>query len=188
MVSSPRSFRCAFRRYRLRRRVRLVTRRSGRYYTVGCTSIRVIHLTALDGTDTKSLYRIEWAEGIDGLINAFRDHGLIVEQATGTDEEWTFHLRAPEQAAIDAFHQEPRIRDTALSIRNVTHTPDGEADDRQPLTAKQHEAVLLAVERGHFQVPRETSLTELADELDISRQAFTRHLHRGLHNLLTAWL
>lgn len=149
---------------------------------------RIASLTALNGTDTRSLYRIEWAEGIDGLISAFREHGLIVEQATGTANEWTFQLRAPEQTALDAFHQEPRIRDTALSIRNVTHSPDEDATDSQLLTSKQHEAVLLAVEQGYFQVPRETSLTELAEEVGISRQAFTRRLHRGLHNLLTAWL
>ena len=114
---------------------------------------RIASLTALDGIETKSLYRIEWSQDIDGLITAFREHGLIVEQATGTDEEWTFHLRAPEQAALDAFHQELRIRDTALSIQNVTHNPDGEAGDRQPLTSKQHETVLLAVERAISKSP-----------------------------------
>lgn len=149
---------------------------------------RITSLTALDGTDTKSLYRIKWAEGVDGLISAFREHGLIVEQATGTANEWTFQLRAPKQAALDAFHQEPRIRDTDLSIQNVTHSPGENVADSQLLTSKQHEAVLLAVEQGYFQVPREISLTELAEEVGISRQAFTRRLHRGLHNLLTVWL
>lgn len=149
---------------------------------------RIAALTALDGTATKTLYRIEWATDPDGLFSAFRDHGLIVEQATGTGEEWTFQLRAPGQDALDAFHHEPRITDLPLTIQRVVHNPTGDDHDAQTLTSKQHEAVVLAVESGYFRVPRETSLTELADDLGISRQAYTRRLHRGLQSLLAARL
>ncbi|MFC6962825.1 helix-turn-helix domain-containing protein [Halocatena marina] len=149
---------------------------------------RVTTLTALERTITKTLYRIEWAADADGLLGAFCDHGLIVEHATGTGEEWVFQLRAPDQAALDAFHEEPRLTDLPLTIQRVVHRPAGSDKTTNTITPKQHEAVLLAFERGYFQVPRETSLTKLADELGISRQSFSRRLHRGLHGILAAQL
>jgi predicted DNA binding protein len=42
----------------------------------------------------------------------------------------------------------------------------------------------MAVERGYFDVPRKTTLEELADELDISRQALSEHVRRGTEKIL----
>lgn len=75
-------------------------------------------------------------------------------------------------------------RIAALTIQRVVHNPTGDDHDTQTLTSKQREAVRLAFERGYFTVPREVSLTELADELEISRQAFTHRLQRGLYGIL----
>lgn len=52
------------------------------------------------------------------------------------------------------------------------------------LTDEQRETLLLAYDRGYFTEPRETSLEELAAELDISPTAVAGRLKRGMRALV----
>jgi predicted DNA binding protein len=149
---------------------------------------RVDSLTPVQRTFQTSLYRLDWSDGVNGMFSTIHDHGLIIEQAIGTANHWTLRLRAPDQAAIETIRRECHTEDIPITALNIMHRTDGLNGTPYNLTSKQREAVRLAFERGHFQVPREVSLTELAEELNISRQAFTRRLHRGLHGILTALL
>ncbi|MUV89266.1 hypothetical protein GJ629_04600 [Halapricum sp. CBA1109] len=42
----------------------------------------------------------------------------------------------------------------------------------------------LAVRRGYFTIPREVTLSELAAELDLSSQAASERLRRGIRTLV----
>jgi len=48
------------------------------------------------------------------------------------------------------------------------------------LTRKQLQALRLAHENGYFSVPRESSLAEIGEELDVSTQSVSERLRRGL--------
>lgn len=141
-------------------------------------------LTAVDRTFQTSLYRLEWADELNGLFTIIQEHGLIIEAASGTAKHWTLGLRAPDQAAIEAVRRDCHTTDIPITALAIIHRTDGLDGRLYDLTPKQRDALRLAFERGYFTVPREVSLTELADELDISRQAFTRRLHRGLYGIL----
>lgn len=52
------------------------------------------------------------------------------------------------------------------------------------LTVKHRAILMTAIEAGFFSIPRETTLVELADALDISDQAVSDHLRRAQWNLL----
>jgi predicted DNA binding protein len=56
------------------------------------------------------------------------------------------------------------------------------------LTDTQREALVLAYERGYFGSPRETSLEEVAAELDITQQSLSSRLRRGHRRLIAATL
>ena len=145
---------------------------------------RVASLTDLDGTVDRTLYHLEWVEGVDGLMRALHRGDLIVERAFGTNEEWQFHLRAHDQEALSAFQETCRDEEIPITVTLVEHNPNEPDETSLRLTQKQHEAVALAFERGYFAVPRESSLTELAEEVGISRQAYSRRLQRGLRHVL----
>lgn len=146
---------------------------------------RVASLTALDETAGSTLYQIEWENGVDGFLSALADHEVMVESATGTADEWTFRLRAHDGDALSNFHNACREADIPLTVKQVQHDPASPDNDPYELTAKQHETILLAFEAGYFEVPRGISLTELGDQLGVSRQAASRRLSRGLHALVT---
>jgi predicted DNA binding protein len=149
---------------------------------------RVAELTRLDGAVDRRLYQIEWTEGMDGFLTALSEHDLLVEHAEGTDDEWTFQLRAHDRAPLAAFQATCTDHDITLQIREVHHNPDGPEQPAYGLTDKQQEALVVAQTNGYFNIPQEQSLTDLGDKLGISRQSFSRRLNRGLSTLLTTTL
>lgn len=56
------------------------------------------------------------------------------------------------------------------------------------LTAERYEVLTAAAERGYFDVPRRLTMTELAEELDISQQALSERLRRGHGTLIDSAL
>jgi predicted DNA binding protein len=55
---------------------------------------------------------------------------------------------------------------------------------RDRLTARQRETLRLAHERGYFEIPREVTLDDLADELGVSNQAVSERLRRGCTHVI----
>lgn len=54
------------------------------------------------------------------------------------------------------------------------------------LSPRQREAFELAVEMGYYEIPRETTTGELAEEMDVERRTFEEHLRRAENKLLGA--
>ena len=144
---------------------------------------RVESLTALDRRENRTLYKIDWAEPIDGFLSAVADHGLLVESAEGTDERWHFRLQGPDRGNLSSFRETLREKGVPVTIRRVWN-PKVTNEDRYGLTEKQRETLELAFGAGYFEVPRGASLTDLSETLHISHQSVSRRIRGGLRNLL----
>lgn len=165
---------------------------------------RVECVERVDDLAEKTLYRIEWAHGINDLLDLFIDHEIWVEQANtlrsqeavdtraptadaigaGTDV-WRFQLRAPTREHLGALYEACEDYGMDPRIQQVITSPVRTDGNQWGLTNKQQEALLAAYEGGYYDVPRERSLTELADDCGISRQAFSRRLMRGIGSILS---
>lgn len=141
-------------------------------------------LERLANEDANHLYRIEWAQEPGGLTTALRTHDLIIERAIGTREHWRFALRGPNHENLSAFKETLQDQGISISVRSLRNV-DAPNRNSLGLTDKQRQAVELALRRGYFSVPRESNLSELAEQTGISRQSFSRRLNRGLANVLT---
>ncbi len=77
----------------------------------------------------------------------------------------------------------------SLDLTSITAT-SAASDDDLPfgLTDRQYEALTLALSRGYYESPRQTSTEELAEELDISQPSLSRLLRRGERQLLSSAL
>lgn len=143
---------------------------------------RVEEFEAVGTMGDRHLYRAEWADDIDGFVQALKDHEVVLSGAVGCDGRWSFTFVAPDRERFSTFYDACRAEDIPLDIRRLT---DQETyDPRYGLTEKQREALVLAHERGYFEVPKGATLQELSEELDISYQAVARRLDRGLQSLL----
>jgi predicted DNA binding protein len=148
----------------------------------------VIDIRRIDAVDGDYLNRVEWRPNYDGIMEAIVASDVTLVTGTGTATEWTFEVRADERGDIAAFQEHCREHDlpvTLTSVHPLGETAQGVAGN---LTEAQREALVLAYEQGYFQTPRETSLADLAEELDITGQSFGSRLRRGTHRLVGSTL
>lgn len=69
--------------------------------------------------------------------------------------------------------------------------PDGDRQSRTAafgLSHQQRDALILALERGYFDVPRGVTLTEIGDELGITQQATSERIRRAAQKVLRSVL
>ncbi|WP_323172549.1 helix-turn-helix domain-containing protein [Natrialba sp. PRR66] len=113
-------------------------------------------------------------------VAAEHDIGILDIVVTGTT---VVRARVPSREALHAYREGCLERDVGFLVRRI-YQEHGTETARYDLTAHQREALLTALERGYFEVPRTVTLSELAAELDISDQALSARLRRGQANLL----
>jgi DNA-binding CsgD family transcriptional regulator len=140
----------------------------------------VAELAALDRSACDPIYRIEWTERPP--CPAIYRPDLLVERMGGTPDGWTFGVRAADGEALRSLQSGCRERDTEMYVHRLDQSDDGH--DPYGVTDRQREVVMTAVEAGYFELPRETTLDELASELGISDQTVSEHLRRAQRNVL----
>lgn len=91
--------------------------------------------------------------------------------------------RIPTREALFAYRDACRKREIPFRIERIFRESD-QSGDRYGITDRQREALLVALEAGYFDVPRNTTLSDVAAKLDISDQALSARLRRGQANLL----
>ena len=134
--------------------------------------------------DEVALYRIRRTNA--AAIDAYREWvsvGGELLDCRGTDGRWELSMRFPDRDAFSAYHEFLEGHGVDLELHRLA---DGEhvGTDEGELTDSQREALLLAYEHGFFEVPRETTLSAIADALDISNQAVSERLRRGQARLV----
>jgi len=139
---------------------------------------------ALTRVGDSVLYRVDWKTGEETFLNGLSEaDGAIVEGHA--NEVCSFTIRFKNHADLTRFHQFYQSHEYPVHIDRV-YTLDEEPgrDFGFDLTPAQRETLVQAVENGYFGVPRETKLDEIADELDISRQAASERVRRGTEQVL----
>jgi predicted DNA binding protein len=126
------------------------------------------------GPDTFALVR-EIIDRCDGTIT----------EAYGGPSGWTFEVRFRDQENLSALERSFDRFDVQVDYRSVK--PLGNPDDGtgDGLTETQRRTVELAIESGYYDVPRDTTLVDLAEELGISHQAVSERLRRAERRLAT---
>lgn len=144
----------------------------------------VKELLTLDTVGESALYRIEWTvEPID-LIEGIASADAALLEAFG-NETWEFRLRFSDHDGLSRFHNYVIEHDIPCHIeRTYTLMETTKSGDRSGLSPEQREALLLALERGYFETPSEAVLDDIADELNITRQALSDRIRRGNEQVL----
>ncbi|AGB32067.1 bacterio-opsin activator HTH domain-containing protein [Natrinema pellirubrum DSM 15624] len=98
-------------------------------------------------------------------------------------EETSIRARVPTREALFAYRDVCREKEIPFRIQRIFEE-SAAAGDRYGITERQRKALIVALEEGYFDVPRETTLSAVAAKLDISDQALSARLRRGQANLL----
>ena len=147
-------------------------------------SPNVRSMAVLDRLDDRALYKIEWEDPAEQLISGIAETDATILEAY-SDEEWTFRIRFDDHAGLAAFNRYCTAHGISYQLDRVSALADTvPTASRYDLTEPQYEALRLAVEQGYFEVPREVTFEELADELGVSVQAVSERVRRGANNVI----
>lgn len=90
---------------------------------------------------------------------------------------------------ISRFEEALESIDASYDIRLIKQQSDVDALKHSPtvdnvLTARQQRFILEAVERGYYDTPRQCTLTEMAESLDVTKGAASGLLHRAEERII----
>lgn len=134
--------------------------------------------------EDESLYALDWEPSDSSLLRRIFDLDAALLGATGTADTWGLELRFPTHAALSLFQDYYLEEDIEVAIERIYNPTKPDAGPWYGLTAPQRETLTYAVETGYYSLPRQISTQELADTFDISDQAVTERLRRGISTLV----
>lgn len=148
----------------------------------------VAELKLLEDGDLRRLY---WARAVPETIDqrayeAAVDSGGVYLQSRWGGDGWYTTMNYPDQDSFQDYQR--RIDEAGMEIeptlvRAGRYLLSGGAFD---LTEKQEAVLLEAIEGGYFEVPRGSTLGDIADNLAISEQAASERLRRAMASLARA--
>ncbi|WP_424015944.1 helix-turn-helix domain-containing protein [Halorubrum xinjiangense] len=144
----------------------------------------VNEITLVNTHDDEALYALDWDPSEASLLRKILDLGAVLLGATGTADTWGLELRFPSHEALSTFQEYYLDEDIDVSIERIYNPTKPDAGPWYGLTPPQRETLADAVEAGYYSLPRQISTQELADSFDISDQAVTERLRRGISTLV----
>jgi len=138
-------------------------------------------LTASD--DTEHCWRIEWVGRVRHLLEMVTNGKATVLDIRSRGDRWTLRVMYPSREHFSQTHEfatEHGIAFDVTSIRETESKPDG----RFGLTEGQRDVLVRAAQQGYFDVPKEVALEGLADDCEVSHQALSERLRRGMGTLI----
>lgn len=135
--------------------------------------------------DHRRLYRMEWADTAESTIRTLRTAGGYVRNAKVIDGEWSIEVLFPDRDDLSRMYDVANDADIPLTVDSIYELSD-EGGRPNGLTTEQQETLVAAFEHGYYDVPREVSLVDLAEKLDISHQALSERLRRAHETLVDA--
>jgi hypothetical protein len=144
------------------------------------TTESVTRLT--DRGDTR-LYRVSWANGVQFPVDLLTADGATILDVGVNAEAWTVRMLFPSRSALGSTVDRCEEYGLSVELRKLGRV-GGDGPGQYDLTATQYDSLRLAAERGYYQIPRQSKLDDLADEADVSHQAYSERLRRATGSLV----
>lgn len=146
----------------------------------------VADVRTLTAEETRRLYRVHYTtrgecESFTTLITDL--DATLVDGVITVDRLW-MKVRFPDHEAVGAFADWFRARDRTFTLDALYEETRSTEASTSDISDRQRQALVLSHERGYFEIPRETTGAEIAAELDISQQAFSERVRRGISTIL----
>ncbi len=145
-------------------------------------------IAAFKQLDCRQLGGLYWIETVPGTptqraYEAAIDAGGVYLQSQWRGDNWSTAMNYPDQESFQEFRS--RLEEVDIEINPTLLRPDQYrlSGGGSHLTQKQEAVLVAALEVGYFDIPRDGSLTEIADELGISKQAASERLRRAMASL-----
>ncbi|MCO8244942.1 helix-turn-helix domain-containing protein [Haladaptatus sp. AB643] len=136
----------------------------------------------LTTVEDRYLYQVTWTSEVDGVIDALLATQGVILEGQSVGRLWEIRLRFPSHEQLRKFNQCCVGAGITVDVKSVYNPHVPSIQDQ--LTTTQWETLVLAYEWGYFAVPRECTLTELAEYFEVSKQAVSQRLRRATNTVI----
>jgi hypothetical protein len=133
----------------------------------------VLEVTLLKQREETLLVQFETSEPI--LLLPVKEAGTPFELPFSVSNGRVNWEITATQDRLSKLADQLREFDITFDVRSVTH----EVETTQLLTDRQIDMLSRAVETGYYDTPRQSTLTELADDLGLAKSTCSETLHRA---------
>jgi len=141
----------------------------------------------ISAEDDRWLYDIEFdPDTIDLFEFVLEEHGTVLS-ASASGGTWLLSIRFVDREGVSSLYDRLVEHDVTPTIVRLFDMME-ETHSECGLTSRQYETLVAAIDHGYFEIPREVSMQELSEELDISHQALSERLRRAYRALVTSEL
>lgn len=138
----------------------------------------------LDEFERGTSYRGVWTRNAEGVAYGYAEAGATILEATGQADSWTLRMRFDGQDALGKFQSFCRENGIAFTLEQLYNPSQPMAGGQFGLSDVQRERLVHAYQRGLFNVPRETTLGELAEEFGTTQQALSAQFRKAHSELI----
>ena len=140
-------------------------------------------LAVLADLDDERLYRMDWVDRIETLVQILVEEEGTILAAFGAGNSWALRTLFPAREALSRTHDFCEEADLTMDVKSIYRLDEGRGG-RFGLTDNQQSTLLAAFEHGYYEIPRGVTAEELATELGISHQALSEQLRRAHGSLV----
>ncbi|KAB1196854.1 MULTISPECIES: helix-turn-helix domain-containing protein [Haloferax] len=143
-------------------------------------------LELMESLPERRLYRVQISDDASAVVypNDVEVGSCRLDIAFNAEGIHT-RMRFPDREALVRYRERCREMGLEMNVRSI-YRGDTESTTGYGLSKKQQELLTLAAETGYFEVPRSVSLSDIAEELDISTQSASERLRRGVATLVSS--
>jgi predicted DNA binding protein len=132
---------------------------------------------------TRAVHKIKGKSIHDTVLN----NGCMTRLPIVITNGSQFHtILAPSQNEFSMMYNSLKDRFTTVKIERVRRYPSGMTTSI--LTRKQSDAIILALSRGYYEIPRETDIQTIAKDLGIKRVAMQERIRRAERAIITEYI
>ncbi len=145
-------------------------------------------VTLADELLGRTLVRVEKCDSQSEFFRIVDEANALVLSITGKRKRWSVTLHFPDSGTVSAFHEQCYDHGISAQLKTVYNADPRDRTSLYGLTPEQFETLREAHRQGYFEIPRETTIAELAERFEISDQAVSERLRRALTTLVGSTL
>jgi len=141
----------------------------------------------IETRDQEAIYSFEYTDEAKVLSSVISTANGVTLEMENEGRAWIFTIWVPERTNLSHLWDYAQQHDIEIDLLRVNEY-DSLGTKDAGLTDSQREALLVALETGYFEEPRNATLSEVAADLDISQPAASGLLRRGTKRLVLSSL
>lgn len=133
-------------------------------------------------------FKLLFEDGVPLFPPETTEMGVQVISARHADGDWNILMHVPTHSTLHRIQSHYHDHGITFRVKRLHIARETDIGAETALPPGQRKALLVAYRNGYFQVPRDVSQEDVADELDISKSGVSQRLRRSIDRLIEATL